>query len=90
MNKNISNNSNGVNFLTGFLGGAILAGGLSYLLMTKQGRKFGKIAIKLAEEYAEKGEDFIRDQKIEEKITEVIDRLKSGLFSDKKTLDIKK
>jgi len=89
MNNQVNKDS-GSGFFAGLFTGGLLATGVSYLVFTKQGRKLSKSIIKVAEEYAEKGEDFLREQKIEERVTDVVDKIKSKLNSPKKPIDIEK
>jgi gas vesicle protein len=88
--KNSQETNFGSGFFAGLITGGALASGVAYLFLTKQGRKLTKTIVKLAEEYGEKGERFLEKQKVEEKVIEVVDKIKSKLNSPKKSIDIEK
>ncbi len=71
-------------FFTGFMLGGILAVGASYLYMTKSGRKLSLSLLKYAEDFGERGEDHI-----EEKLSTIVEKLKSGSKALKKSVDSK-
>jgi|GEM_PF-1389069 len=84
------------NFFSGFLLGALIAGGGFYLTMTKSGRKIGREILKRAEELGEEGHFLLEDlsdspqvQKIKKqsgrKIAGIIDKLKLEVKSVKKS-----
>lgn len=71
-------------FFTGFVLGGVLAVGASYLYMTKSGRKLSRTLLKYAEDIGERGE-----MQAEEKLSSIVEKLKSGSKALKKSVDSK-